>query len=164
MSWQLMFFSGRKLGQYGDLELLKSLFQNKTPDLSFKYPSAWSAGSAVRIKENRPKGKIVLKNREQTEKEKKNGKKKNRKQRHRESNPVHLHVQASPWPLHYIDTNDLYPDSLYRAACLQISNEFFCSVNHLSGSGVNANHNATHSPWLARKNKIENDIKLLKNS
>ena len=31
------FFSGRKLGQYADQELLKSLFQNKTPDLSFKY-------------------------------------------------------------------------------------------------------------------------------
>ena len=30
--------------------------------------------------------------------------------------------------------------------------------------GVNANHNATHSPSLARKNKVENDPKLLKNS
>ena len=27
------FFSGRKLGQYADQEVLKSLFQNKTPDL-----------------------------------------------------------------------------------------------------------------------------------
>ena len=26
-----------KLGQYADQELLKSLFQNKTPDLSLKY-------------------------------------------------------------------------------------------------------------------------------
>ena len=33
----LWFLSGRKLGQYADQELLKSLFQNKTPDLSFKY-------------------------------------------------------------------------------------------------------------------------------
>ena len=33
----LWFFSGRKLGQYADQELLKSLFQNKTPDLSLKY-------------------------------------------------------------------------------------------------------------------------------
>ena len=33
----LWFFSGRKLGQYADLELLKSLFQNKTPDLNVKY-------------------------------------------------------------------------------------------------------------------------------
>ena len=41
---------------------------------------------------------------------------------------------------------------------------FFCSVNHLSGGGVNANHNTTHSPSLARKNKIENDPKLLKSS
>ena len=32
------FFSGRKLGQYADQELLKSVFQNKTPaDLSLKY-------------------------------------------------------------------------------------------------------------------------------
>ena len=30
-------FSCRKLGQYADQELLKSLFQNKTPDLSLKY-------------------------------------------------------------------------------------------------------------------------------
>ena len=32
----LWFLSGRKLGQYADQELLKSLFQNKTPDVSFK--------------------------------------------------------------------------------------------------------------------------------
>ena len=38
MSWQLMSFSGHKLGQYADQALLKSsLFQNKTPDLSLKY-------------------------------------------------------------------------------------------------------------------------------
>ena len=38
MSWRgLWFLSGRKLGQYADKELLKSLFQNKTPDLSLKY-------------------------------------------------------------------------------------------------------------------------------
>ena len=38
MSWQgLWLLSGRKLGQYADQELLKSLFQNKTPDLSLKY-------------------------------------------------------------------------------------------------------------------------------
>ena len=34
---ELMVYSGRKLGQYADLELLKSLFQNKTPDLNVKY-------------------------------------------------------------------------------------------------------------------------------
>ena len=33
----LWFLSGRKLGQYADQELLKSLFQNKTLDLSLKY-------------------------------------------------------------------------------------------------------------------------------
>ena len=60
---------------------------------------------------------------------------------------------------------NLQPNSLYRAACLQTSNGFFCSVNYLSGGGVHdANHNTTHSPSLARKNKIENDPKLHKNS
>ena len=59
----------------------------------------------------------------------------------------------------------LQPNSSYRAAHLQTSNGFFCSVNHLSGGGVHdANHNTTHSPSLARKNKIENDPKLRKNS
>ena len=33
----LWFFSGRKLGQYADQELLKSLVQNKTLDISLKY-------------------------------------------------------------------------------------------------------------------------------
>ena len=32
----LWFVSGRKLGQCADQKLLKSLFQNKTPDLSLK--------------------------------------------------------------------------------------------------------------------------------
>ena len=50
-------------------------------------------GSAVRIKGNRPKGKIGLKNKDQTEKK---AVQKNRKLRHQESNPVHLHVQATP--------------------------------------------------------------------
>ena len=55
----------------------------------------------------------------------------------------------------------LQPNSLDRTARLQTSNGFFCSVNHLSGGGVNANHN---SPSLAHKNKTENDSRLLKNS
>ena len=58
----------------------------------------------------------------------------------------------------------LQPNSLYRTASLQTSNGFFCSVNHLSGGGVNANHNAKHSSSLACKNKTENDSRLLKNS
>ena len=37
-------------------------------------------------------------------------------------------------------------------------NGFFCFVNHLSGGGVNANHNAKHSPSLACKNKTENEL------
>ena len=36
MSWQLIVFSGRKLGQYADQELLKYLFKNKTPNLVLK--------------------------------------------------------------------------------------------------------------------------------
>ena len=36
MSWQLIVFSGRKLGQYADQELLKSLFKSKTPNLVLK--------------------------------------------------------------------------------------------------------------------------------
>ena len=63
-------------------------------------PSAWPAGSAVRIKENKPKGKIVFKKRGLTEKKKKTVQR-NRKQRRRESNPVYLHVSATPWPLHH---------------------------------------------------------------
>ena len=51
-----------------------------------------SSGSAVRIKKIRPKGKIVLKKRDQTEKTIQ----RNRKQRRRESKPVYLHVQATP--------------------------------------------------------------------
>ena len=34
----------------------------------------------------------------------------------------------------------------------------------MSGGGFNANHNAMQLPSLARKNKIENDPNLLKNS
>ena len=36
-------------------------------------------------------------------------------------------------------------------------NGLICAVNHLIGGGVNANHNATHSPSLAHESKIEND-------
>ena len=50
---------------------------------------------------------------------------------------------------------------MYRAARLQTLNEFFFSVSHLSGGGVNANHD---SPSFAYKNKTENDSRLLKNS
>ena len=56
----LWFFSGRKLGQYADQELLKSLFQNKTRDLSLKYIVIQvhaPAGSAVRIKKKGQKEK-----------------------------------------------------------------------------------------------------------
>ena len=58
--------------------------------------------TAVRIKKNRPKGKIVLKKKDQTEK--KNGTK---KQKTATPNPVYLHVQATPRPLHHSDTHDL---------------------------------------------------------
>ena len=58
----------------------------------------------------------------------------------------------------------LQPNLLHRAARLQTSNGFFGSLNHLSGGGVNTNHNATRSPSLARKNKTQHDSRLLKNS
>ena len=59
---------------------------------------------------------------------------------------------------------NLQPNLLYRTVCLQTSNGFFCSINHLSGGGVNTNHNAMHLPSLARKKKIKNDPKPHKNS
>ena len=73
MSWQgLWFLSGRKLGQYADKELLKSLFQNKTPDLSLKYH--WSKFMTGRVssknKEMKAKRKNSVKIRDQTGKKK----------------------------------------------------------------------------------------------
>ena len=43
-------------------------------------------------------------------------------------------------------------NSLYRAAHLQTSNGFFCSINHLSEGGVNANHDPqrTRPAWPAK--------------
>ena len=41
---------------------------------------------------------------------------------------------------------------------------FTVLFDHLSGGGVNANHNAKQSVSLACKNKTENDSRLLKNS
>ena len=45
---------------------------------------------------------------------------------------------------------------------------FFCSINHFSGGGANANNNTTHSLSFAsnseKKNIPENDSRLLKNS
>ena len=80
------FFSGRKLGQpSADQELLKSLYQNKTPDFRLKYILIQvhaPAGSVVRIKKKRPEEKKTVQI--------------NRKQRRRESNPVYLQVQATP--------------------------------------------------------------------
>ena len=37
---------------------------------------------------------------------------------------------------------------------------FFCSVNHLSRGGVNANHNATLSPSWARKYKTDMNLRM----
>ena len=60
---------------------------------------------------------------------------------------------------------NLQPNSLYRPLRLQTSNRFSCYVNHLSSvGGVSGNHNATLSPSLARKNKTDNDSRLLRNS
>ena len=56
----------------------------------------------MRIKENRPKGKIALKNKDQTEETVRQG---NRKQRRQESNQVYL--QTTPSSLLHTDTHDL---------------------------------------------------------
>ena len=53
---------------------------------------------------------------------------------------------------------NLQPNSLYRFANFKGSFGFFCSVNHLSEGGVNANYkNETRSASFIRKNKIDND-------
>ena len=63
----LWYFSGHKLGQYAGQELLKSLFQDKTPDLSLKYTLIQvhdQHASTVSSKNKEKKGqeeKIVLK-------------------------------------------------------------------------------------------------------
>ena len=41
---------------------------------------------------------------------------------------------------------------------------FSVFFNHLSGGGVDANHNSTRTPSLDRKNKTKKDSRLLKNS
>ena len=62
-------------------------------------------GLAVRIKENRRKEKIGWKKKKTRQKKK--TEKRNGKQRRRESNQAHLHVQATPWPLHHSATHVL---------------------------------------------------------
>ena len=77
MSWQgLWLLSGRKLGQYADQELLKALFQNKTPDLSLKYH--WSKCMTSRVSRGNKEKKAKRKNsvKKETKQEKKNGTKK----------------------------------------------------------------------------------------
>ena len=53
------------------------------------------------MKENRPKGTSIKKQRLNE----KNGTKKQKTAA--ESNPVYQRVQATPWPLHHSDTDDL---------------------------------------------------------
>ena len=91
-----MVFSGRKLGQYADQELLKSLFQNKTPDLRLKYILIQVHDQRVsnKNKEKNAKRKNSVKKKRPNEKTKTI--QRNRKQRRWESNPVYLHVQATP--------------------------------------------------------------------
>ena len=64
--------------------------------------------------------------------------------------------------LKYLDRTRTYSEIRCIAlGVLQLRRNFgfFCSVNHFSEGGVNANHNAMCSPSLA-----ENDSRLLKNS
>jgi len=50
--------------------------------------------------------------------------------------------------------------ALHCAFC-KVQRDFgFCSVNHLSGGRVDVNHNATHSPSLAHKNKTDMKLKM----
>ena len=72
--------------------MLKSLFQNKTPDF-LKIcidPSARPAGSAVRINGNRPKGNIVIKRQRPNRKTKK----KQKKKRYKETETALLGVET----------------------------------------------------------------------
>ena len=65
--------------------------------------SAWPAGSAVRIKKKRPKGKIVFKKKiDQTGK--KNVTKKQKAASPGVEPAIYLHVQETPWPLHTVYT------------------------------------------------------------
>ena len=48
------FFSGRKLGQYAGQELLKSLFQNKTPDLTKQTKKEVQRNRKERRRESNP--------------------------------------------------------------------------------------------------------------
>ena len=98
-------------------------FPKQNPGLKLKKyidPSAWPAGSVVRIKKKRPKGKIVLK--KEIEQKKKETVQRNRKQRRRESNRVYLHVQATPWSLHHSHT-------LIWKINFVISKQFFSAID-----------------------------------
>ena len=66
-------------------------------------------------------------------------------------------MTAVPAKLAIQDNTALQPNSLYCATRLQTLDGFFCSINHLSGGGVNANDKAMCSPSLTCKNKTEND-------
>ena len=50
----LWFLSDRKLGQYADQELLKSLFQNKTPDLTKQTKKELQRNRKERRRESNP--------------------------------------------------------------------------------------------------------------
>ena len=101
----LWFFSGRKLGQYVDQELLKSLFQNRTPDLKHTLIQVHDQeGKQAKwknsVKSQRPNRKKHTHTHTHTHihthTQKKTVRQGNRKQRRRESNPFYLHVQATP--------------------------------------------------------------------
>ena len=62
--------------------------------------------SRVRSKNKEKKAKRKNSVKKETKQEKKTVQR-NRKQRRRESNPVYLHMQATPWPLYHSDTHDM---------------------------------------------------------
>ena len=69
---RLWFFCGRKLGQYADQELLKYLFQNKTPDFKIYY---WSECITSRVSSKNKEKQAKRKN--SVEKKRPNRRKKN---------------------------------------------------------------------------------------
>ena len=63
--------------------------------------------SRVSSKNKEKKAKRENSVKKETKQKKKRYKETEKIQRRQEWNPVYLHVQATPWPLHHTDTHDL---------------------------------------------------------
>ena len=82
------------VSQYADQELLKSLSQNKTPDLSLKCIFRSKCMTSRVSSKNKGK-RAKRKNSVKKQRLKKNGIRKKKTASPGESNPVYLHVQAT---------------------------------------------------------------------